>query len=295
MSKDIKELLKEATKDLLTPETLTAIQEAVDAKATEKAQLQVEAALVAQDDKHAQLLQSLMEKMDADYTAKLSKLVQRLDESYAAKLTKVKELYDGRIGQLNEQLENAAQKYVGDLSTKIETFLESRIDTILPADRLNEAVENVKAVRILEQIRGLVGIDESTIDANVKAAMQDGKRQIDESKTELDKVITENAQLKASIAQKEVELLLEQKTSKLPAKKRDHVKRVLAGKDVTFINENFTYVSEMFDREETIEAGKAKEKAEKVATKVDQPVLVTESTEKKSDNPLMNDYLSNLK
>lgn len=295
MSKDIKELLKEATKDLLTPETLTAIQEAVDAKATEKAQLQVEAALVAQDDKHCQMLQSLMEKMDADYTAKLQKLVQRLDESYAVKLTKVKELYDGKITQLNEQLETAAQKYVGDLSTKIDTFLESRINDVLPTDRLNEAVENVKAVRLLEKIRELVGINEAFVDANVKAAMADGKRQIDESKEELQKVIKENAELKKQVANKEVELLLEQKTAKLPSKKREHVKRTLAGKDLAFVNENLQYVCEMFDREEVIEAGKAKEKVDTVATKVDQPQVITESTDKKTDNPMMSGYLEALK
>ena len=242
------------------------------------------------------MLQSLMEKMDADYTTKLQKLVERIDESYAAKLVNVKKHYDVKIGQLNEQLNEAAQKYVGDLSGKIDTFLESQLDKILPVDRINEAVENVKAVRILEQIRNLVGINEASVTSEVKAAMIDGKKQIDESRTELEKIITENAQLKTRLQQKEVDLLLEQKTVKLPSKKRDHIKRVLAGKDLKFINENFEYVSQMFDREEVLETTKAKTTAEKVADKVDAPVVLTESKQEvTSDNPFMKDYLTNLK
>jgi hypothetical protein len=296
MSTDIKQLLKEATKDLLTPETLTAIEEAVNAKADEKAKLQVEAALIAQDDKHAQMLTSLMEKMDADYTLKLQKLVERIDESYASKLVNVKKHYDGKISTLNEQLNEAAQKYVGDLSGKIDTFLESKLNEFLPEVKLNEAVENVKAVRILEQIRSLVGISESSVSNEVKAAMVDGKKQIDESKQKLDEVISENAQLKSQLAQKEVDLLLEQKTAKLPSKKREHVKKVFGGKDLKFINENFDYVSNMYDREEVVEASKAKESAKKVADKVDAPQVINESKEEKtSDNPLMSDYLTNLK
>jgi len=300
MSKDVKELLKEATKDLLTPETLTAIEEAVNVKAEEKAKLQVEAALIAQDDRHSVMLQSLMEKMDADYTSKLQKLVDRIDESYAAKLVKVKGLYDGKIGQLNEQLKTSAQQYIGSLSTKIDTFLESQLDNLLPANKLNEAVENVKAVHILEQIRNLVGIDENYIRQEVKEAIVDGKKQIDESKVEINKVINENVQLKKQLEQKEVEILLEQKTAKIPSKKREHIKRVLAGKDVTFITENFEYVSDMFDRSEVIESSAAKKDAKVVADKVDAPVVINES--KNSDQnsieppvPFMSDYLKNLK
>jgi len=300
MSKDIKEILKEATKDLLTPESLTAIEQAVNEKAEEKTKLQVEAALVAQDDKHSQMLSSLMEKMDIDYTTKLQKLVTRLDESYAAKLLNVKKVYDGRIGQLNEQIKTTAKNYIKDLSGKIDTFVESRINDLLPADRLNEAVENVKAVHILEQIRNLVGIDESTIRTDIKAAMVDGKKQITESKQQLDQIITENAQLKSKLQKKEVEVLLEQKTAKLPAKKRQHVKRVLADKDVAFINENLEYVCDMFDRSEVIEAKNAKSEVKPLSDNVDTPQqVINESSNNSSDDvsvvPFMSDYLSGLK
>jgi len=299
MSKDVKELLKEATKDLLTPESLTAIEEAVNAKASaladEKVKLQVEAALVAQDDKHAEMLKSLMEKMDTDYTAKLQKLIVKLDESYGAKLLTVKDHYEAKIAQVNEQLEVKAKETIDALSGKIDTFLESRFNEVLPVEKVNEACENTKAAYILNQIRELVGIDESVVSDQIKSAMIDGKKQIDESKAELEKLIAENAQLKAQYEKTQVDLLLEQKTAKLPAKKREHVKRTLSGKDVKFINENIEYVCEMFDREVSIESEKAKKETATVAKTVDTPVVVTESAKGPQIDPQMQGYLANLK
>ncbi len=295
MATDIKQLLKEATKDLLTAETLTAIEEAVNTKADEKARLQVEAALVAQDEKHSQMLTSLMEKMDTDYTNKLQKLIDRVDESYAAKLLKVKGIYDAKVSKLNTQLNESAEKYINTLNSRIDTFLESKLNEIVPEIKLNEAVENVRAVKILEQIRSLVGINESDVSSEVKAAMIDGKRQIDESKSQLDAVIRENTELKQKITQKEADLLLEQKTVKLPLKKRNYVKKAFEGKDATFINENFDYVSKMFDSEEVVETNKARSSASKVADKVDTNMVITES--KKSEdfsNPMMEEYLKGL-
>ena len=295
MATDIKQLLKEATKDLLTAETLTAIEEAVNTKADEKARLQVEAALVAQDEKHSQMLTSLMEKMDTDYTNKLQKLINRVDESYAAKLLKVKGIYDAKVSKLNTQLNESAEKYINTLNSRIDTFLESKLNEIVPEIKLNEAVENVRAVKILEQIRSLVGINESDVSSEIKAAMIDGKKQIDESKSQLDAVIRENTELKQKITQKEADLLLERKTVKLPLKKRNYVKKAFEGKDAAFINENFDYVSKMFDSEEVVETNKARSSASKVADKVDTNMVITES--KKSEdfsNPMMEEYLKGL-
>ena len=295
MATDIKQLLKEATKDLLTAETLTAIEESVNSKADEKAKLQVEAALVAQDEKHSQMLTSLMEKMDTDYTNKLQKLIDRVDESYAAKLLKVKGIYDAKVSKLNNQLNESAEKYINTLNSKIDTFLESKIDEVVPEIKLNEAIENVRAVKILEQIRSLVGINESDVSSEVKAAMIDGKKQIDESKSQLDTVIKENTELKQKINQKEADLLLEQRTIKLPLKKRTYVKKAFEGKDIAFIKENFDYVSKMFDSTEVFETTKAHASATKVADKVDTNMVITES--KKSEdfsNPMMEEYLKGL-
>lgn len=236
-----------------------------------------------------------MEKMDTDYTNKLQKLIDRVDESYAAKLLKVKGIYDAKVSKLNNQLNESAEKYINTLNSRIDTFLESKIDEVVPEIKLNEAIENVRAVKILEQIRSLVGINESDVSSEVKAAMIDGKKQIDESKSQLDTVIKENTELKQKINQKEADLLLEQRTIKLPLKKRTYVKKAFEGKDIAFIKENFDYVSKMFDSTEVLETTKAHASATKVADKVDTNMVITES--KKSEdfsNPMMEEYLKGL-
>jgi len=81
MSQDITTLLKEATKDLLSEETLKAISTAVEQKADSKTQLAVEAALIKQDEEYADKLQKVLEAIDADHTEKLDKIVSRIDES----------------------------------------------------------------------------------------------------------------------------------------------------------------------------------------------------------------------
>lgn len=291
MPKDIKELLTETTKNLLTPESLVAIEEAINAKADEKAKLQIETALVAQDDKHTEMLSQLLEKMDDDYTTKLQKLVERLDDSYATKLLKIKNFYDTKIKKTNHQLQTEAVNYVNALSNKIDSFLDVSIDRVLPEEKLNEAVKNTRDQQIVEQIRKLVGIDHQYIKEEVKEAILDGKQQLDESKSSLQGVVAENVQLKSQLAKKESQLVLEQKTAKLPSKKREHIKKVLSDKDSTFINENFEYVCDMYDRDEVIVSDAAKKETKSVGTTVDvTPSLITED---KKDNvdPVMKRYL----
>ena len=75
--------LKEATKDILSEESLkeieTAFNEAVDKAGDDKAALQLEQALLNQDDSHAQKLEELLQTIDNDHTAKLNTLVEAID------------------------------------------------------------------------------------------------------------------------------------------------------------------------------------------------------------------------
>jgi len=57
MSQDIKTLLKEATKDLLTEATLNTIQQSFDTAVGEKIKIHVEKALIEQDNDYANKLE----------------------------------------------------------------------------------------------------------------------------------------------------------------------------------------------------------------------------------------------
>ncbi len=76
---DITNLLKEATKDLLSEESLKAIAEAVEKKAEEKVQLAVEAALVKQDEEYASKLEKVLETASKKNPAIVSHVNPYLD------------------------------------------------------------------------------------------------------------------------------------------------------------------------------------------------------------------------
>ena len=72
--------LKEATKDILSEESLeeieTAFNTAVDNAVNDKLALHVEKALLDQDDSHSKKLEALLETIDTDHTQKLNVLVR---------------------------------------------------------------------------------------------------------------------------------------------------------------------------------------------------------------------------
>ncbi len=258
MSKDITTLLKEATKDLLTDETLKAITEAFDKKVEEKVSLAVEAALVKQDEDYSSKLEKVLESVDADHTSKLEKIVGRIDETHAAKfehaLTAIDESHTEKLQKLVSVYENAlkveAENFKNTLVENVSSYLELYIDKTIPARDIHEATQNARSRRIIEEVKRLVSLDETFVNESVKEALLDGKRQIDEANAKAIEASKQSQLLNERVAIMERDLLLEKKTANLPAPKKAYMLRVLAEKDAKFINENFDYVSEVYEKKE---------------------------------------------
>ena len=160
MSQDISTILKEATKDLLSEESLKAVSEAVEAKVT----LAVEAALVQQDEEYSSKLEKVLEAIDADHTAKLEKIVTRIDDVHAAqfekalkkidedhseKLQKLVKLYEGA-------LKNGADDFKKTVVENVSSYLELYLDKAIPAQQIQEATQNTRNSKIVEEIKRLV-------------------------------------------------------------------------------------------------------------------------------------------
>ena len=94
---NVVQALKEAAGDLLSEETLTAIEESfnntVDTKVNELVTLQGEKALVEQDEDHATKLEALLEAIDVDHTNKLNRVIGAINENHADKLKEVVKKY----------------------------------------------------------------------------------------------------------------------------------------------------------------------------------------------------------
>ena len=281
---DFKTILKEQFKDLITEETLTAVHEAfekaVNEKAEQRAELAVEAATTKLDDDHTAKLETLIESIDADHTAKLQKLVETIDFDHAIKLKKVLEKVDedhtGKLQQVVEKYETTikeeAESFRTRLVDEISNYMDLYLEKVVPTQQVNEAVENIRSRKILDEIRKLVGINEEFVNGEIKDALIDGKTTIDSLKKELNEALEANTALNAKLNNAEAKILLEEKTKDMPESTKAYVSKLLRGKSPEYIQENYQYVVEMFEKETSEQVENAKEKVtRRIVEAVDRP------------------------
>lgn len=313
----VKEILEEQFKDLISEETLSliestfeeAVNEKVNSKLEEETQkfderLTLETENLKQtldkkyadklsfvlekvDKDHADKLQTVVEKIDQDHTAKLQKLVEAIDTDHAIKLKKLVERIDIKhtemLKQIIEKYENSlndeAKSFQERVVEEVSNYLDLYLDKTVPADQINEAVENIRAAKQIEEIRKIVGVSEEFVDSEIKEALTDGKKTIDSLRGELNEALKENVELNQKIKKAEAHILIESKTADMPAEKKAFITNLLKNKAPEYIEENFSYVVDMFDRETLLEVEDAKEEviAEKLESQqVDRPQVIEE-------------------
>jgi len=275
----IKDILNEQFKDLISEETLNTIEEAfqqaVVEKSKEKIQLESENIKQQLDESYTAKLELVIEKIDQDHTAKLKKLVEAIDTDHAVKLQK---LVKGIDKKHTSMLQQVVEKYQGEMEEEASSFrdrlveevsnyLDLYIDRTIPTEQISEAVNNIKAVKQLAQIRQIVGISEEFIDSEVKEALIDGKKTIDSLRAELNESLKENAQLNQRTNKAEASIILEKKTADMPSAKKQFVTKLLGNKSPDYIQENFSYVVEMFEKETQEEVDDIKESVKQQFTR----------------------------
>lgn len=294
---NIKSILENLDKEVISEETATAIAEAFETAVNEKVdsriKLEVESATSKLDEDHATKLEKLLEAIDTDHTDKLEKVVNAINEDHTEKLTTIVNFYRKA---LNEKADEFSLKLVDQVSK----FLDIALEKAIPEAQLNEAVANVYARKKLDEIRGLVGIDQDHIDGSIKQAISEGKSKIDNLAEKLNESYKENEVLLNKIKEIEAKALLEEKTHGMNSVKKDFIYKLLNDKESSYIQENFNYVVEMFERSEEESASslveEAKQKAQTLDAKVPTPTAIVEESNKssKSNSRLVSEYLSEL-
>ena len=254
----VTEQLKKVASDVLSEEVLQEIEaaftESVQARAEELSQLRVEKALVEQDEEHAVKLEKLLEAIDSDHTAKLNRVVEAIDKNHTEKLKKL-------VEKFRNEIDTDAKVFKEGLVDNISNYLDLYIEKNLPVEDIKEAVKNKHAASILENMRKALSIDKMLANTQVRDAVIDGKKQIDEAAARVKKLEEESRMLKENLNAKEAHLALERLTEGLPSSKKRHLYKVLEGKDVQFINENFKYTLEMFEKSEVEKLDELKKEA----------------------------------
>ncbi len=244
------ELLPKELQEVLTEESVNAIETAIK----EKVELSVEAALTNQDDLYAEKLEELVEAIDKDHTNKLKRIVEAVDNNNAQKLFKVIKKYEAEINQ-------DANNFKETLVESISDYIEEYIDEAIPTQAIEEATKNRTATEVLNNLRSVLAIDSTLMKESVKDAVMEGKNTIDDLSARLKEVEKENNILREAYNSTQVNLFLEQKTSGLPEKKKEYLKKVLGDKSPDFIKENFEYTARLFDKKENERIEVIKEQA----------------------------------
>jgi len=290
MSKDIKALLKEATKDLLTEETLSAIQQAFDGAVTERTQIHVEKALVEQDGEYASKLEKLIVAIDKDHTNKLNRVVEAIDINHSDKLRRVVTGYE-------RALTTEAAKFKAETVDTLSKYLDLYLEEKLPTASINEAVENKRANLVLEEVKKILAVDHAMAQDSIREAVVDGKRTIDELTNALNEALVKNKRLEESVTVTKSGLLVEKKISTLPDNKKNYMKRMLESKSPKYITENFDYILGLYDKneQETLDVLKEQATKQSVTANAELPRIVEEQAETSSEShPVLNTYMQEL-
>ncbi len=261
---NIATVLREATNGLLNEKSLQAIETAFNEEVEKRSFLREQAALEMQDQEYSEKLVQVLEAIDRDKTKKLVKVVEAIDRNNAIKLKKV-------IKKYNKVLHNDARAFKESVVSNISDYLEVYLEELVPQEAINEAVKNKKAYSVLAGLRNQLSIGSSLLDESVRSAVIDGKQQIESLEEQLEQKTKHIEQLTEHYRVVAANLLLEQKSAGLPAKKKEYLKRVLGSRSPEFINENFEYTLKLYDkkeneqlqtlREEAMETRKVKVKA----------------------------------
>lgn len=294
MEKNFTDVLKEATKDILTEEVLKELELTFNSAVDNKVKIHVEKALLEQDADYSQKLEKLIEAIDTDHTNKLNKVVETLEADRTAKLKAIVEKYENTI---NEEAGNFKEDLVNNISKYLELYLDEKV----PSTQISEAVNSKKAEKMLEALRGTLAVDMALSKDSIKEAVIDGKNRLNEAAEQLKASNAKIEELNKALAAVSAEITLEKKLNNLPEDKKVHLKKLLAGKSAEYINENFDYTLGLFDKTEEERISNLKQEAvnESVAANVDSPVtaVVNESVKNEAEaaDPSFNAYMSELK
>lgn len=278
----LKELLTEDVLKVVSEETINAIESAL----VKKVQLEKDAALSQMDEEYADKLEKLLEAIDRDCTLKLKRVVESIDKNNTNKLKAVVKRYEKLVTE-------DAKKFKTRVVNGVSLFIDRYIDKAIPAESLNEAVKNKTAMKVLNNMRGVLAVDATLMNESIKTGLKDGKQRIDSLEARLATLQKQNKMLAEKAERVEAALIIEQKTAGMTPARKKHIVKTLGDKPVSFIKENFDYTKELIIKNEKERDSELKTEAFKRRTI--QSDVVTEKVAKTSADPSNpNPYLKEL-
>lgn len=230
---NIKDFFNDDIKEILSEESMSAIQDAIDKK--------IEFALESQDEEYATKLTALIESIDKDHTNKLQRVVQSHDKNNTAKLLNIVKKYERTIHV-------ESKKYKKDVIKGVSAFLDEFLEESINKDDLQQAVRNTNAYNILADFRKVLGVNGALMKESVQTAIIEGKTQIDTLRNDKKEIAGAFKTIYEENQSLKIDLFLEKKLSGFSQDKQKFVRSTFKGKPLEYIEENFDYTVRMFER-----------------------------------------------
>ena len=293
MLNELKAIFENVDKEILNEDTLNAvstlIEQTVNKKVEDRVVLETDSKLQEMDENHAAKFKEILEAIDTDHTSKVKMVVEAINKDHMTKLTFIKTKYD-------EQLKKVANQHREQLVESINDYLELYIDKHIPSQQIEEAAKNTHLNKIVNEAKQILGIDERYVNNNMREAILDGK-------TQMDKLLKENTELRKNSLVEESRRLIADKTANLPVDMAKFVRARFANKSPEFIKENFKYVVDMYTHKEQSEK-RSMLNENRTSNIVDRKRVADEiiqessktvvSNASQSENPMMDMYLEGI-
>ena len=258
-----------------------------------KVKIATDIALNEQDAAYPKELKNLITKLDEKHSAKLDEVINVINENHAMKLQKIQKLYENHY-------QKEFKKFKNNLVKTNESFIEMYINKVMPDNVISEAVTVRKQAKLISEMKKMLALDSASTNDVIKEGVLEAGKIINESKQQIEQLISEKAELENKIKANERDILLNNKLNSVEASKRDALKRIFKDADINTINENFDYSSKLIDkqRKELKEELKNKNISQKKFIPFNnKPSIIAENVQQKpsvKDTSIMNDYLSEL-
>ena len=197
-----------------------------------------------------------VDKLDESAQTEIKERLESIIEVKASELTEAK--LSEKKEELIEEYENKFDEYKEDITSKFSNFVDSVLEEELniPENILEYAHKGELYSDLIEQFKVRLGIDEGLMDEEVKGLLREAKDEILALRDEMNKVISENLEMKSDAQELASNLYLRKKCDGLTESQKTRVLDILEGvKDKSVIDKKFDIILESMskDKKEVVE------------------------------------------
>lgn len=236
---NITDLLPEAIKVALSEESLSVINKEfetlVESKVNERINIATAAAEAALDEEVNKRCTELVHKIEEAHKIGLERVYTYLTEKNQKNERLIRNFYKKQIGK-------EAEAFRKRLCENVARAIDERIDKLVPYNEVKAAVKNETAMRVLESFKGILNINEATVQKEIREAVLDGKAMLKEATDKAESLAAQNDKLQKQIDEMAESYAFEKNISQLDEDAKNFVIRFAKKAGIGYANENMEYL-----------------------------------------------------